>query len=109
MKSRKFTIFVTQSHQMIKRIEAAFKDFAHKCANEAEETKEAAEIVKRHLAGHKLSKEEKRKVELAIYDNLKVVGIIIPMILLPGATIILPILIRVAKKHNIELMPSSFN
>ncbi|WP_256371696.1 hypothetical protein [Flavobacterium sp. YO12] len=36
-------------------------------------------------------------------------GIGIPFVLLPGASVLLPILIKAAHKYNIQLMPSAFN
>jgi len=41
-------------------------------------------------------------------DSLKILGIGIPFVLIPGASILMPILVRVARKHHIELMPSAF-
>ena len=42
------------------------------------------------------------------YDVLKVAGIGIPFALIPGASILLPLVIAFAKKKNINIMPSSF-
>jgi hypothetical protein len=36
-------------------------------------------------------------------------GIGIPFILIPGASILLPAIIYVAKKHNVNIFPSAFN
>ena len=43
-----------------------------------------------------------------VMDSLKILGIGIPFVLIPGASILMPILVRVARKHHIELMPSAF-
>jgi uncharacterized membrane protein YukC len=94
---------------MIKKIEHALKDFAHKMGTEAEETREATAILRKHLGGHELTAEEKKKLREQTYDILKGVGIGLPFMLIPGASIILPLIIAVAKKHGINLMPSSFS
>ncbi len=39
---------------------------------------------------------------------LKIAGIGIPFILLPGASIIIPFILKAAEKRNIDLMPSNF-
>jgi len=86
----------------------SIKDFLHKASHEIHETKEAGIILKKYSHGHSLSKDEKRLIKQQVFDVLKSVGIGIPFFLIPGASILLPILISIAKKHNINLLPSSF-
>ena len=57
----------------------------------------------------KITDDEDQLLKIQIMDSLKIVGIGIPFILIPGASVLMPILIRVADKHHIELMPSAFN
>ncbi|MES2110662.1 MAG: hypothetical protein V4577_18025 [Bacteroidota bacterium] len=42
-------------------------------------------------------------------DSLKIIGIGIPFAVLPGASVLIPVLIKVADRHHINLMPSAFN
>jgi hypothetical protein len=42
-------------------------------------------------------------------DSLKIAGIGIPFVLIPGASILMPIIIKVAKEHHIDLVPSAFD
>ncbi len=41
-------------------------------------------------------------------DSLKIVGIGIPFVLIPGGSVLMAIIIRVADEHHINLMPSAF-
>lgn len=93
---------------MINKIEKALKDFAHKVGTEAEETKAAGLIIKRHLAGEKISAADNKILKAQMLDILKGVGIGIPILLVPGASIIVPVVLTIAKKHGINLMPSAF-
>jgi hypothetical protein len=84
------------------------KIFVKKLSNEARETKEAAQIVSKYARGEKITEEEEKALKEQIYDVLKVAGIGIPFALIPGASILLPIIVKIADKKGIELMPSSF-
>jgi len=69
-------------------------------------TKETAVIIRKYVATGQISEEEERALKLQLADTLKIVGIVVPFVLIPGASIVMPILIKVAGKHNINLMPS---
>jgi hypothetical protein len=84
------------------------KLFAKNLANEARETKEAAQIVAKYAKGEKITDKENLALREQFYDVLKVAGIGIPFALIPGASILLPLVIAFAKKKNINIMPSSF-
>lgn len=83
--------------------------FLENANNEVAETKEAGDILRKYSAGHKLTSEEKRKIKEQIFDVLKGVGIIVPFALVPGASLILPFIIKFGNKNGIKIMPSSFN
>lgn len=84
------------------------KLFAKNLANEARETGEAAQIVAKYARGEKITDEENIALREQFYDVLKVAGIGIPFALIPGASILLPLVMAFAKKKNINIMPSSF-
>ena len=71
--------------------------------------KDAALIIQKYIKEGKISDEEDHILKTQLMDSLKIIGIGIPFVLIPGASILMPILIEVADKHNIELMPSAFN
>lgn len=84
--------------------------FLANVAHEIAETKEAGLIIIKHqVSGEKLSKEEKRFIKEQTYNVLKSIGIIVPFALLPGASVLIPIIVTVAKKRGINILPSSFN
>lgn len=96
---------------MIKKVKifrAKLKDFMKGVGQEVEETKEAGSIIKRYVAGEKLTKEERAAVKSQFYDLMKTAGIGIPFVLIPGASVVLAICVSTARKHNINLLPSAF-
>jgi hypothetical protein len=95
-------------HKKIKDFEGSLKIFAHKLAEQGKETEAAAKIIEKHIKGIDVTPEEDVLLKQNIYDTLKIAGIGIPFILIPGASVILPALIILAKKHDIELLPSKF-
>lgn len=70
--------------------------------------KEAAAIIQKYLKEGKITEDEDKVLKTQLMDSLKIVGVGIPFVLIPGASILMPILIKVAGKHHIELMPSAF-
>ncbi len=76
--------------------------------NEAKDTKEASFIIGKYLVKQKITKTEERVLKKQVADLFKIVGIGIPFILIPGATLLIPFIIRVADKKGIDLIPSNF-
>jgi len=58
--------------------------------------------------GDSVSKEDMEKFRNQMVDVIKVLGIGIPFALIPGSSLLLPLVIAVAKKYNIDILPSSF-
>ena len=73
---------------------------------EEENVKQVSIIIRKYLKTGTITDDDELLLKLQVCDTLKIVGIVVPFVLLPGASIILPILIKVASKHNINLMPS---
>jgi hypothetical protein len=94
--------------QIIERIEAGAHHFLHSVKVEYHGTKEAGLIVRKYMKEGKITPEEEQVLKLQLADSLKMAGIMIPFVLIPGASILMPVLIKVADKHNIELLPSAF-
>jgi hypothetical protein len=92
----------------IKLVEA-FDHFLKNLSVEAAETKEAALLLRKYAQTGHLTDEEGEIFRQQMYDVLKMLGIGIPFFLIPGASIILPILIKLADKLNINLLPSAFD
>ncbi|MCK9446750.1 LETM1 domain-containing protein [bacterium] len=67
--------------------------------------------MQKHLKGEKLTKEENNAIKEQFYDVLKSAGIIIPFAVIPGASLLIPILMKLCKVFNIpfeNMLPSSF-
>lgn len=95
--------------KLIDKIEESAHHFLQSIKQEGKETKEATLIVHKYIKTGELTDEEEHIIKQQIFDSLKIIGVIVPFILIPGASIVMPIIIRVANKHGVELLPSSFD
>lgn len=93
-------------------IETIIEDHVHHFLLDIKEEchgdKEALSIIQKYIREGKISEEDDKILKTQFMDSLKIIGIGIPFVLIPGASILMPIIIKVASKHNIELMPSAF-
>lgn len=90
-------------------IEEHAHHFLHGLKTEYTGDKEALVIIREYIKVGRISDEQSHVLKTQLADSLKIVGIGVPFVLIPGASIIMPILIKVAAKHNIELMPAAFS
>lgn len=94
------------------KIEAIIEEHIHHFLSDMQKEyhgdKAACFIIEKYIREGKISDEEDKILKTQILDSLKIVGVVIPFLLIPGASILMPIIIKVADKHNIELMPSTF-
>lgn len=93
-------------------IEAIIEEHAHHflqgLKTEYGDDKEALLIIRQYLSTGSVNAEQEHLLKTQLYDTIKLAGIGIPFVLLPGASILMPILIKVAARHHIELMPPAF-
>ncbi len=73
---------------------------------EEHNVKETSIVIKKYIHTGNITVEEEHLLKLQVADTLKIVGIVVPFVLIPGASIIMPIIIKVASKYNVNLMPS---
>lgn len=92
-----------------KKFKSGVQQFANGMREEVAETREASTYVKKYMGGEKLTKEENEAVRKQFYDILKMIGVGIPFALVPGGSVLIPIIVKIARRHNIKLMPSSFD
>lgn len=92
----------------IEKLNQFIIDFLKRLKKEGLETSEAAQILSRYAMGKPVSKEDKEKFREQMIDVLKVLGIGIPFTLIPGSSLLLPLVVAIAKKYNIDIRPSSF-
>ena len=82
--------------------------FLKRLKKEGNETSEAAVILSRYAKGEEVSKEDMEKFRNQMIDVIKVLGIGIPFTVIPGSSLLLPLVISIAKKYKIDILPSSF-
>jgi hypothetical protein len=89
-------------------LESKINEFLIKCKNEGNEYSEVFILIKKGLSGKNLSHKEQNKIWEQLLDTLKISGNVI-LFMLPLGSILLPLLLTVAKKYHIDILPSSFN
>ena len=87
----------------------AFQDLIINIKTEATETQIASKIFVKYIREGNVTKEEEKELRTQVYDILKVMGIGVPFALIPGASLLLPFLIKIAKKKGIKILPTAFN
>lgn len=100
-----FTLILIKNKQ---KVSNALTVFLTGVKNEASDTKEASKIIIKYIAQQKITKEEEKHLKTQIYDIFKILGIGIPFMLIPGASIIIPFILKIAEKQGIDLFPSNF-
>ncbi|PCJ23454.1 MAG: hypothetical protein COA97_11560 [Flavobacteriales bacterium] len=91
------------------KVSEAFQELITNIKTEATETQMASKILIKYVKQGSVSKEEEKELRTQVYDLLKVLGIGIPFALIPGASLLLPFLIKIAQKKGIQLLPTAFN
>lgn len=87
----------------------AFSLFIIGVRNEANGSKESSRIIYKYASTQKITKEEERHLKTQFYDLFKIMGIGIPFVLIPGATLLIPFILKAAEKKGVDLYPSNFN
>jgi len=90
------------------RFSIIYKNILKGLKTETFETKQASKIALKYISKGSITKEEETELRQQVYDILKTLGVGIPFALIPGASILIPILIKVAQKKGINLLPSAF-
>lgn len=94
--------------EVVAIIEEHAHRFLQEIKVEGEGEKEAILIVRKYIKEGTISEDECHIIKTQLIDSFKILGIGVPFVLIPGASILMPILLKVAAKHHIELMPSAF-
>ena len=109
---RLFNFMLFTHHRNMKiaeKIEESAHHFLINMKTECDGTREAAAILRKYMREGTITAEEEHILKTQLMDSLKIIGVGIPFVLIPGASILIPILIKVAGKHNVELLPSAFS
>jgi hypothetical protein len=94
---------------LVAMIEESAHHFLYCIKTEYVSAREAGQIMEKYIKEGKITPEEEHILKTQFVDTLKLAGVVVPFVLVPGASILMPILIKVAARHNIELLPSAFN
>ncbi len=86
----------------------AIQSFVYSMKVEANETQIASKIFVKYIKEGKVTPEEEKELRTQVYDLLKMLGIGVPFALIPGASLLIPFLIKIAQKRGIELLPTAF-
>lgn len=92
-----------------KKASKAIRIFFNNVGTEAKETKEASKILMKFIREGKVKPEEEKELKQQIYDLLKLVGVGVPFVLIPGSALLIPFLAKIAEKRGVNLFPSSFS
>jgi len=103
-----FATSTMEKLKIIEKIENSAHHFLHSIKIEYEGTKEAGSIIQKYIRHGNITDEEEIILKSQMVDMLKLAGIGIPFVLIPGASILMPVLIKVAERYNIELLPAAF-
>lgn len=106
--SRSYRLFRHFIHRNRVMVTDALDIFFNGLKSGASDTKKTRLIIQTYVTKGEISKEEEKFLKFYIVDMLKIAGIGIPFVLLPGASVIIPFVIRAAEKRKIDLMPSNF-
>lgn len=85
----------------------AFDFFMDGIKNEASDSKETRRILIHYVAKQQITKEEELHLKTRVYDIFKKLGIGVPFMLIPGATLLIPFILKAAeKKESIYILPT---
>lgn len=91
---------------IIKHIEESAHHFLVSVHKEGKHAQTTGIIIRKYIETGHITHDEEKALKLQLADTLKICGVMVPFVLIPGASVIMPILIKVAGKHNINLLPS---
>lgn len=103
-----YKVFASKLKSNSDKSSKAFRIFFKNLNNEAKETKQAGKLIVKYLKEGKLSKEEEKEIRVQIYEILKIMGVGVPFIMIPGSCVLIPFILKLAKKLGIDILPSSF-
>jgi hypothetical protein len=94
--------------KILQKIEENIDLFLINIKKQASNTKEAGAIIEKYIKEGKITEEEEKILQTQLWDSLKIVGVVIPFVLIPGASLLMPLILKVAEKNDIELLPTAF-
>lgn len=90
-----------------KKIKEKFVELFKNLKQEGNETKEMMNLITKYVETGSISDEESDKIREQLIDMLKLSGHL-TIFMLPFGSLLIPFLIKISKKLNIDILPSSF-
>lgn len=103
------TEFVAKVKVHKEKTKKAIQSFVYSMKVEANETHIASKIFVKYIKEGKVTPKEEEELRTQVYDLLKMLGIGIPFALIPGASLLIPFLVKIAQKKGVEILPTAFN
>lgn len=90
-------------------IRVYLSNFSRRVKLEIWQTKEAGMIASKYIKHENVSVPERKFMLVQMTDVVKIIFIGIPFALIPGASLLLPVVINVSARAGINLLPSAFS
>ena len=78
----------------------ALNGFQISLKNEASGSKETSRIIVKFVSAQAITKEEEKHLKTQVSDVFKILGIGVPFMLIPGATLLIPFILKAAEKKG---------
>ncbi len=98
-------------HFLRKRLvkaEDALIDFWHSSRQEIHQTREAEKMALKYVKGQTINEEERLAIKEQGVDILKIVFIGVPLVVIPGFSIVMILLVKIGRRFNFNVLPSAF-
>lgn len=92
---------------MRNKIKESLMELKRCLAQEKDQTIDMLKVYKRCVSGGDVTADELSEANKQIVDVIRTSGLSI-LVMLPGSVITIPVLVKFARKYNIELLPDSF-
>ena len=93
-----FTLLEEHVHHFLKDVSVEYR-----------EDQRALEVIRKYIREGTITSDDEHLLKTQLSDSLKIIGIGVPFVLIPGASILMPIVLKVAEKHHIAILPAAFN
>lgn len=95
-------------NRILAKGENSLHDFWQKSQREINETKEAEKVFVKYMKGIEVTAIEKEAFKTQTFDLMKILFIGVPLAIVPGFSVIMIVIVRVGRKYNFNVLPSSF-
>jgi len=83
-----------------KKASTVLNDFLLGLKNEATDSKETSRIIYKFILKQKITKSEEKQLKTRVSDMFKIIGVGVPFMIIPGASILIPFMLKIAEKNG---------